>query len=48
MTHPLTEHCGSLEWFKSSYGSADGPGCAEVAFAPRQWVAFAPYVSGSR
>ncbi len=38
MTHPPTEHCGS----------ADGPACVEAAFAPAQWVAFAPYVSGSR
>lgn len=38
MTHPPTEH----------RGSADGPGCVEAAFALVQWVAFAPYVSGSR
>ncbi|KMS74019.1 DNA-binding protein [Streptomyces leeuwenhoekii] len=24
----------ALEWFKSSYSSADGPDCVEVAIAP--------------
>ncbi|MFF5255223.1 DUF397 domain-containing protein [Streptomyces leeuwenhoekii] len=24
----------ALEWFKSSYSSADGPDCVEVAMAP--------------
>ena len=31
MTNPSTEHGRPLEWFKSSYSTADGPECVEVA-----------------
>ncbi|WP_149547240.1 DUF397 domain-containing protein [Streptomyces marokkonensis] len=35
MTSPSTEHGSALEWFRSSYSTADGPECVEVAVAPR-------------
>ncbi|MFJ5264397.1 DUF397 domain-containing protein [Streptomyces sp. NPDC088387] len=34
MTSPTTDTGSALEWFKSSYSTADGPECVEVAFAP--------------
>ena len=35
MTNSSTGNDSALEWFKSSYSTADGPECVEVAFAPR-------------
>ncbi|MET8948294.1 DUF397 domain-containing protein [Streptomyces sp. NPDC004542] len=35
MTNPTTANGSALHWFKSSYSTADGPECVEVAFAPR-------------
>ncbi|WP_432156464.1 DUF397 domain-containing protein [Streptomyces sp. bgisy153] len=34
MTNPPTGNGSALEWFKSSYSTADGPECVEVAHAP--------------
>ncbi|GAA3843903.1 DUF397 domain-containing protein [Streptomyces phyllanthi] len=34
MTNSTTGNGSELEWFKSSYSTADGPECVEVAFAP--------------
>nr|WP_059042576.1 DUF397 domain-containing protein [Streptomyces acidiscabies] len=35
MTNSSTGTGSSLEWFKSSYSSNDGPACVEVAFDPK-------------
>ncbi|MEW1722728.1 DUF397 domain-containing protein, partial [Streptomyces sp. NPDC093109] len=34
-TKPPTEDGSGLNWFKSSYSSADGPSCVEVAATSR-------------
>lgn len=34
MTNSSTGNGSALEWFKSSYSTADGPECVEVAVAP--------------
>jgi len=33
MTEPSAEHTAVLRWFKSSYSSAEGPNCVEVALS---------------
>lgn len=35
MINPASGNGSALEWFKSSYSTADGPECVEVAFAPQ-------------